>query len=231
MFIIGILIVSCSNSDDKQKQTLGDHLKSELDYNEIHPTVVEPTNLITNDFLNLGVTDIHVSNNDNILTYHFETVKTFFLAGEEINLNSTLISYSAGKFYYEDDPNGLSVSFSNNVPIVSFNNVPYEGDQEHLYETKDVPILYFVVKELTTPSNLKKASVILIQEAEMMACGFMNMYYVYGVGGNSSASKLDLYRESYRYAERMKGCKLVGVPATSCLWGEHICVTSQAYCC
>ena len=94
-------------------------------------------------------------------------------------------------------------------------------------------ILFLVLNELIIKEDFKVYSKAAISDFNLKseACSFWDTYYVYTTGANRSVAESRLDSEVHDYSEQLEGCSEIGDSNSSCLWGDHGCLASQAFCC
>lgn len=89
------------------------------------------------------------------------------------------------------------------------------------------------MKEITTEIEYKVNAQAAVNDFNLKsaACSFWNTYYVYTTGGSRSVSEYNIDYEVAAYSDELGGCHEIGDVSTSCLWEDHGCVSTQAFCC
>lgn len=194
---------------------------------ESNLTLKSTTQYVSSHFLNMGVVQLTVKQVDNEKIFQPITQKSFQLNGVDINL----ADYEVGlkdNFLYLKNNSSYKISLSQCKPyIVTPIFTGYIEDIRDEIQNVNISILLLYLREITLDSCEKDDSNESIRTKS--ECGFWDTYYVYGTGGNKDVAEKQLRSEISDYG--MEGCSAIGGTNTSCLWGEHGCVSSQAYCC
>lgn len=189
----------------------------------------ETTANVSNLFLNMGVTGVIVTKNSKSTLFEFETKKTFILNGNTINLSN----YSV---IFEDEM--ISLNSNRNLKLTLLNGQPYIikpnhygviNDDQDNFKSIEFNILMFFMKEMTTSKSLKIDTSYLLDNnlsQRVAGCSFWNTYYVYSTGGSRNVALANLKAD-----DDVNGCTEIGGPDSSCIWENHGCVATQAYCC
>lgn len=224
LFFAFLIVFSCSKKENEITQNLV--------FNELKITLTESTNYVSSLFINMGVTKIVVGNSKDELTFKCLSEKSFFLNSDEINLSDYEVTLN---------DNILSLKSCDSYKISMLNNEPYlitpiyEGYLSNVGEfikNKEIVVLFIYLKEITTETNLKINSLSVLSEDK--SCSFLNTYYVFATGVSSSVASDNLAGEVGNYTGaggRLRGCTPIGGVDTSCIWDNHACISTQAFCC
>ncbi len=191
--------------------------------------VLHSTNFITPEFLNMGVTELTVSKNDNLINYKAVSQKDFRLNYNNVRMSDFEVVLE-GEFLSLRNFPEYKISLSSNEPY--FITPIFEGPIEKLeMQIKDekISILLLFLREITIDNSVKINSISTLKQSK--GCGFWNTYYVYATGSSRSVAEADLTSEISDYSNDLEGRTKYGGTDTSCLWENHACVSSQAYCC
>lgn len=229
--ILAVICFGCSqekiNSDELNQKTY--ELESRIALNNTTSNVSEL-------FLNMGVTAITVSENPNYKLYEFRTEKLFALNGNWIDLNEYPILLKDGMISFANKST-LNLTIYNNQPyIVSENYTGVLNSNNSTLQSVELNILQLFMNEMITENNAKFDANFVYEQNSLRSsgCGFWDTYYVYGTGGSSSVAQANLQdsiAEDTGIGGDVQGCRAFGGNDTSCLWGNHACVSTQAYCC
>lgn len=226
-----LLLIGCNTDSDVVVQDL------EFQLDELI-TLRSSTNMVSPHLYNMGVTEINVSNSgNNDLEYNFTALKEFGMNKESINMSDFTVIYQDNAIFLKENPE-VKVSIYQNSPYILSPLHTGSMDSDYLYENKTINILLFTLKEITTAQGLKIDTKIALNEANLSgkACSFWDTYYVTASAGSRSTSQAKLveetaYREGPYNTRNVHGCSKIGGPDTSCLWENHLCISTQAYCC
>ena len=198
-------------------------------------TLNKSTSDITELFLNMGVTGIEVTKNLETTIYEFETAKTFILNGNSIDLSNYLVTFENGLISLNSNPS-LKLTLLDGQPyIIKPNYSGFINNSQDEFKVMEFNILLLFMKEMTTDKEQKINTVSLLNsDLSRAGCSFWDTYYVYSTGGSRSVAIANLeaqvaFEESP--GEDVEGCRKIGSPDSSCVWENHGCVATQAYCC
>ncbi|KAB1160506.1 hypothetical protein F7018_01125 [Tenacibaculum aiptasiae] len=122
----------------------------------------------------------------------------------------------------------LSKTNQNNEPF-------YTTNTKEIIKVNELSILLLYFNEITQNRvTLVNTEAIIHKTLPLkQACSFWNTYYVYSFGGNQSVSETNVDQEAaYEIVTgELGGCSKIGGINTSCAWGQHMCLSSQAVCC
>lgn len=219
--LILLVVFSCSQTEDVDVSNLDYDLESKI-------KLTSSTNFLTESFLNMGVEGIRVTKENNKIVFNNLTRKKFILNGSTIDLADYEIIFENEMLSFSDDKN-TKVTFRGDLPYIISTDFTgsIENGLEFLNNDKIV-ILLLYMNELTSDIADKTNSIDYLSLKEANACGFWDTYYVYSTGGNRSVAEANLTQEIEHHAG---GCTAIGGTNSSCMWGDHFCVISQAYCC
>jgi hypothetical protein len=218
------IVFSCSNETDLMNNPITENLELNQKI-QLNNT----TTMVSNNFLNMGITEVVVENKSKIVLYKVKTQKTFYLNGENIDLSTYNIVVENNFISIKND-NSFKLSVYQNKPYVvsgSYSGFP----KSDFYSNKNFNILLFFMKEIITNDEFKLNSKTFLKDNTQRrgGCSFWNTYYVYGTGGSQSVAQANLTSEISSYD--LSGCSSIGGSNSGCLWAEYGCVSSQAYCC
>jgi len=217
---LAMIAVSCIKEEIPIVQDLGFELNSKLQ-------VQESTDLVSDLLFKMGVSGINVEKLNDQYKFNCITVKGFFLNGRYENLSDYDFILKDGLLSI-DGKHKQKITVLNDQPFMISKD--YAGSIEEFNKTvfdSEIGLLLIFLKEITLTNKLKGNNHIEIIDPK--GCSFWDTYYVFGLGFNSSASESTLDSEIERYD--LSNCSAIGNASTSCLWGSHGCVSSQAYCC
>ncbi|WP_299119230.1 hypothetical protein [uncultured Tenacibaculum sp.] len=121
----------------------------------------------------------------------------------------------------------LSKTNQNNEPFYTTNTKDIRKNE------LSILLLYFNENTQNRVTLVNTEAVIHKTLPSKQACSFWNTYYVYSFWGNQSVSEANVDQEAaYEIvAGELGGCSRIGGINTSCAWGQHMCLSSQAVCC
>lgn len=231
ILVLSILFHACSEDSISTNEIISNdfELNSEL-------TLNKTTSKVSSLFFNMGVTSISVTKNNESTLYEFISEKTFFINGKSIDLSNYSVLLKNGMISINSTSN-LNLTLFDGKPYVESSNYSGFLDSQEYFESVDFNILLLVMKEITTDNDVKIDSQKALNSIQNRAsCSFWDTYYVYNTGGNLSVATAGLDDEIAEHSSgfntlSVEGCSTIGDVNTSCLWGEHACVASQAFCC
>ncbi len=213
------LVVSC-NHDNIVNENLAQNEELELN---IQNKLLESTSEVSSIFLNMGVTEINVTNMTTSKIYSFVDKKSFYINGESVNLSKYEIVLENNMIHLNTNDN-LNLSIKNNKPyIVSDSYVGFPNDR--FYNSIDFNILLLTMNELITEVELKFDSNDFLLSKDSARCSFWNTYYVYGTGASQSVAQANLTAEIEDYSSDLAGCTEIGSSNNGCLWEEFGCIS------
>lgn len=242
LLFIFTLLSSCSQDDNNNiEKSINDNFKTNsLSFKapnyqlEEKITIAKTTSKISQLFLNMGVVEVIVSDRGNLIEYSFTTKKTFGINGEGTDFKNYKIILIDGM---------ITISSNSNVKLTIFENQPYiitptyKGflKSGEYIDNKDFNLLYLFMNELITPETNKTDAGSSIGNAGG-GCSFGNTHYVYATGGSASVAEANLPGEIAHYTNGfntldLSKCNKFGGVDTSCVWGNHLCLSTQAFCC
>jgi len=232
-----LYLLSCSTDNDIEKEnninnsltfkTTNYQLKEKI-------TIEKTTSKVSQLFLNMGVVEVKVSERENLTEYGFTTKKMFGINGEGTDFKDYKITLYDGM---------ISISSNSNIKLTILENKPYiitpsyEGflNSGKYIDDKNFNLLYLFMTELITPES-SKTDASNINSVYSRGCSFGNTKYVYSTGFSRSVALENLPDEIAHYTNGfnsldLSGCSMFGGVDTSCVWGNHMCVSTQAFCC
>ncbi len=233
-------LISCSdeNSSLEENTSSINEIKQRIQLNLSEQVVVtETTTFVSELFFNMGVTEVEVTRDNNLTVFRAITEKTFFLKEQNVDLADYPIVLE-GEFLRLNNSNStMRLSISEDRPYIESSS--YEGfvEDNYFFNSIEFNVLIFFMNELTlefadkfnaTPATGNPTT------GTQGSCSFWGTYYVYGTGISSSVAQANLQSEIDTYTGffgPLLGCSPIGGADTSCLWGNHACVSTQAYCC
>lgn len=232
LFTVSNLFISC-NTESFEDNSINQK-KFELNSKNL---LTKSSTLVSPLFLNMGVKSIKVIDHSDFLSYNFETVKLFGMNKENINFSDYTIILKDDLLFIESNPD-LKLTILENRPYVI--TPIYEGFAEDIgfFNQIDFNILWLFMNEMILSlENKIDASTFINDNAYRAGCSFGNTVYVFATGLSRSVAEANLvdeiaYRETAAFNTlNVVGCSAFGGVDTSCLWGNHGCISTQAYCC
>lgn len=232
-----LYLFSCSTDNNIEKENdINNSLFNKATNFELKEniTIEKTTSKISQLFLNMGVVEINVVENGNLIEYDFTTKKMFGINGEGTDFKNYKITLSDGL---------ISINSNSSIKLTIFENQPYiitpnyEGflkTGEYL-DNKDFILLYLFMNELITPETSKMDASNVVNGGGA-GCTFGSTKYVYSTGFSRSVAEANLPGEIAHYTSGfntldLSGCRMFGGVDTSCVWGNHMCISTQAFCC
>lgn len=230
LVVSSLLLSACHEIQEDSYSIENSALVSELD--EMNQ-VFETTTQISQNLLNMGVKKIIVENNNNSSIYRFETFKEFRMNSEQINWSNYTVELTNG-FISQRSKSNLKIGIRDNQPIYKTSNSLEDVNKELSFKNNDYNILLIFLNELTMSTELKINSESLLNNYSIQksyACSIWDEVYVYSFGGSRSSALENLGPEIDEYSDELANCTVIGGIETSCVWGNHMCVATQSFCC
>lgn len=240
LFFFLTLLSSCSQEDNNEKLKNKSFSSSSSTFRttnyqlEEKITIAKTTSKISQLFLNMGVIEIKVNNLEEMIEYSFTTSKMFGINGEGTDYKNYKITLNEGM---------ISISSNSNIKLTIIENKPYiitpsyEGflNSGEYINDKNFNLLYLFMNELITPETIKTDSS-NIDSIYSRGCAFGNTKYVFSTAFSASVAEANLPDEIAHYTSGfntldLSGCRKFGGVDTSCVWGNHMCISTQAFCC
>lgn len=215
-----VFTTSCSKEEKLENTNYEFDLKTSV-------TVQDNTYLVSSLFFKMGVTNIIVKPDNGSYKYSCNAQKVFYFNGDLINLSD---------YELELKNDFLSISGVDSYMVSLVNGLPYIITPEYkglLHDAEDIVfdnalfILLLYMNEITLSEN--KKGDFMIEKIDIKRCSFWDTYYVFGMGLSSSTSADRLESEIDNH--NMGSCSPIGSTDTSCIWGSHGCISTQAFCC
>lgn len=232
LFISTFLIISCSQ-DNTSINTKLDTSASEFNQ---RLSSQESSTILTKFFMNLGVVEILSTHESDSIVYNFVTEKEFFINDEFVNLRNYPITMKDGEISLNSNPN-LKLTILNDQPYL--NSPSYSGflESEEFFRDKEINILLFFMKEIITTDDFKyHSNDYIINVQSETGCSFWDTHYIFATGGSASVAEANLPAAISHYTSGfntldVSHCRQFGSVDTSCVWGNHLCISTQAFCC
>jgi len=221
---------SNTNKEVLEKSINQSELKSKI-------TVSTSTDLITDVFYKMGVSGIEVKGSNDQLMYSFNTLKTFGISGKDIDLAEYPITFDGTELFFNNKTD-IKVSLQDGKPYIRTSD--YQGIYKDLKDDQvslEIEVLILFMNEITTSNEIKKTFDDTAAEYDQLytaisgggGCSFWNTYYVFSAGASSAVAQNGLPSEIAHYG--MSNCSSIGGVDTSCVFDNHLCVSTQAFCC
>ena len=228
-----VLLCSCSQDENNNVISKNDTFKTNYQLEE-KSTIAKTTSKISQLFLNMGVIEVGVTNKEKMIEYSFSTKKLFGINGEGTDFKNYKITLNNGMISISSNPN-IKLTILENQPYIV--TPTYKGFLKSgaYIDDKDFNLLYLFMNELITPET-SKTDASGIGSGSGGGCSFGNTHYVYATGGSASVAEANLPGEIAHYTSGfntldVSGCTMFGGVDTSCVWGNHLCISTQAFCC
>lgn len=228
--ILAVICFGCS-----QEKIDSDELNQKNYELESRIALNNSTTNVSELFLNMGVTAITVTESPNSKLYEFRTEKLFALNGNWIDINEYPILFKDGMISLANNST-LNLTIYNNQPYIVSDNYTGALDNNSKLNNIELSLLQLFMNEMIIENSEKIDANFIYEQNSLRSsgCGFWDTYYVYGTGGSSSVAQANLQdsiAEDTGIGGDVEGCRAFGGVDTSCLWGNHACVSTQAYCC
>ena len=191
--------------------------------------VKSSTDLLSEVSFGLGLNKINVlqnKNSTNEMVYDLEATNSFNLNGVSVNLNGSSFKLENG-FLVSLDNLQKGISTINNKLILKNGNSITELDSSVDMNDNDLVILYFVMNELITEENKTPYF-------DAKSCSIWDTYHTVSTGASRSVAasngEMRAVMDATLIAASGSSCTEQGHD-TSCLWENHLCVSTTTYCC
>lgn len=223
------LVISCtvdSTSEEGFEQNLN------LEFN-----VSESTALLTQGFIDKGVSYVEVNKTNSSINYSFKTYKVFQILNKVVDYSNYDFTLKGNTFSFSNSKN-YSIFLKEEDLFINTPN--YHGLLSNYaqHNNFDLPsvILIFAYEELSATEDKKIDFNKYAKEASnsRVFCSFWNTYYVYGLGATEGVANSNLASEIVYYTNNgdLNGCTALGGSSTSCAFSGGLgCVAVQGYCC
>lgn len=192
--------------------------------------MIETTSFVSDLLFNLGVIGINITNNTESILYEFRTKKSFKFNGEFVNLSNYTILFENGMLSL-DTNSELKLTLVDNQPyIIKPNYSGFLDNNSDNFRNLELNILLLFMKEMIITNDIKINTLELLdaEYSQRGGCSFWNTYYVVATGGSRSVAATNL---KYKEDDDVEGCREIGDADSSCVWDDHLCIATQAYCC
>ena len=243
MAVLAIGLGACSSDDT----TVEDEKIAEQNSNEVFSVssmrelslskevrLSKSTDLISELLYKFGAIGIEVYDMpDGTIKYEVKTQKEFNLNGKNLNLADYVFSINNNILISSDNESGEKVELSliEGEPVEIKEGEIVRINQESIKNSKLVVGLV-LMKEVVLDSKVK--STVTVHNEESTGCSFWNRYWVNAVGVTRSESIQTFNDGIHNYTNpggAAHGCREYGETSTSCIWDNHLCITTQTYCC
>ena len=238
-FLVAVLfgtLISCSDENSllEENSPSSNEVKQRVSLNLREQIVVtETTTFVSEVFFNMGVTRVEVTRNNDLTKFSAITEKTFGLKGQNVDLAEYPVVLE-GEFLMLNNSNStMKLSISEDRPYIESSSYTGFVKDEH-FDSLEFNVILFFMREITLNFDNKINSEQAITTTNSQGCSFWDTYYVYGTGGNRSVALANLNDEVSAetfFGGAMLGCRKIGGINSSCLWGDHSCIATQAFCC
>lgn len=224
LFLCFFFLINCSTDELSQQN------QKNVDFNlEENIHLKQSSTEISNLFLKTGVTKINVTHADNSSLYEFETAKKFILNGDQQDFSDFTIVLDEGKIFLKSHPQTKLTLVENNPYIITedYSGILRDGD----FKKNEINLLLLFMKELTVSKENKINTASFITDNPIVpfgGCHFWNTYYHYQTEVSRSMAEHNLENDN---ESSLDDCEAMGEVDSSCLWENHGCVATQAYCC
>lgn len=222
------VLIFCSCSQDNIEPNV-----TNKNFFELENSIVlkNSTSYVTDLFLNMGVTNINVSTIHNSTLFEFETQKSFKMNGDWIDMTQYPIIFKDGVIALKNKPT-ISLTIVDNSPYVVRDDIQKSLPNEDYFQNKEHNILLLFMNEIITNSAQKIDANLIYQESfqKSWGCSIWDQWDVIAFGSSRSVSAANL-ETSIALDSDIEGCRKVGSAETSCLLGNHGCISTQSYCC
>lgn len=133
----------------------------------------------------------------------------------------------------------ISLNSNSSLKLTLLDNQPYiikpgySGIMKNTsddFKNVDLNVLLLFMKEMIITNDMKINAISLLngELSQRGGCSYWNTYYVVASGGSRSVAETNLKDKD---DDDVVGCREIGGSDSSCIWENHICVATQAYCC
>jgi hypothetical protein len=191
--------------------------------------VKSSTDLLSQVSFGLGINKINVigsKRSEQERVYTFEATNSFNLNGINVNLDGSSFKLEKGFLVNLKNLNKGISTIDNNLILKNKNMITELNDNSDVLDN-DMVILYFVMNELITDENKTQYFV-------PKFCSSKNTYHTVSTGASRSVASNNGERRANMDATLISAsgssCTEQGHD-TSCLWENHLCVSTTTYCC
>src|SRR5690606_11268371 len=222
-----------ANNQENSIRTLSVYSISDLDLDK-EVKLSKSTNLVSELLYQFGATRIEVYDiPDGTSQYQVNTQREFNINGTNFNLADYTFSLK-GKIL-------TSSNIKNNkkVQLSLIKGEPVEVEEGEIVriskesiKKSELVVGLIIMKEMVLDSNVK-ATVTTYNE-QSSGCSFWDRYWVNAVGITRTESIQTFEDGIGDYTNpggSAHGCREYGEPSTSCVWDNHLCITTQTFCC
>ncbi len=235
---ITFLLFSCSSENHSETDS-SDKTEIEGSLSKFIQ-VSETTDLLSEPFLNFGISEMVVEQKKEILHFSVKKANNGSKNEQQGYQNISINNHNIDLSYYEVILKDEFLSIGD-FKITIFNKEPfivtprYTGtlsNAEALDDIESNVLLLYLIDLTSNTRNKQSTSNIILKSG----CSFWNTWYSVGVGINSAAAMANL--EHNRCNDFMNGgdlsegvCTPIGLPDTTALVDDSFSVATQAFCC
>ena len=199
----------------------------------------EKIDVLSEEFFKAGVNYIVKGKTNEGLLFSFETFNRFYFRNKKVNLKRYTIELKKNTYFLNDKENSgignlYSAYIKNNSVYLS---TPYlkgmiEELEDKVFEDQNVCVLLLFVRERMLEEKEKTTFEMFKRNKKGCAAG--DTYYSVGWGLSTDSSQSHLANVIKEAASEgaFNGCAEISKDfTTSCAKGNHICVSTFAWCC
>jgi hypothetical protein len=227
--IITMILISSIFSCIKDENLISGTENKDLTSNIL---LKKSTNKVTPLINRLGVTEIEVSN-ENVTKYKVKALKHFYFDGKKRNISNYKFIIKDEYLYCDKFPDfKITTTLDKRVFVQSKKFNGYSTEYKDISKSFEYTILMIFLNELFS-SDDNKTTLKLNKAIE--PCSFWDTYYIINNGGSRSVAQSAADAEvrlTNLYIELSgSSCSMLGGTDVSCLWENHACIATTAYCC
>jgi hypothetical protein len=199
----------------------------------------EKINVLSEEFFKTGVNSIIKGKTNEGLIFSFETFNAFYFGSKKVNLKRYTVELKKDTYFLIDKENRAvsslySAYIKNNSVYLStpFSKGMIEEMGNKIFEDQNVCVLLLFVRERMLEE--KEKTTFEIFKRNKKGCAVGDTYYSVGWGLSTDSSQSHLANVIKEAASEgaFNGCTEISKDfTTSCAKGNHICVSTFAWCC
>lgn len=233
LLILTIALIFNSCSDESFDSTTENRLTSlEKEMFAESIMVKNNTTYLTSFLYKLGINKITTTVNNDIYTYKLNSAKEWIsVNGERIYLNDLNFTLNNNGLVLNNESNSL-LSLEEKLYVVNRKNNSKKEFEPEDAENMSLILTALVLKEITSSNELK---VNVEQNSYRSSCSIWDTYVITNSGFTRSVAQ-DAGELEARLAESLcdmqgSSCSQMGSVDTSCVWENHLCMSSSTWCC
>lgn len=227
LVVLALFAYSCKDNPVKPKLSDSFDLTSQI-------TVENGDVKFTETFINWGVRKVSIVQAENATILHFNAPNNFM--DRELQKKSGLNFYIQNEVLYMKGVEQYGVTLINDSPFMitpTFKGYLKEFDESKF--NKEIAILLLTLKEITADDRIEQNEIKPCNIALMSDCPFSDRATDFQFGFSRSVAKDGMGGQTndVKQFEKETGttCTEIGDVDTTCVRGDHLCVSTQTYCC